>query len=219
MGRNDLWEGSMANGSDGWRRGSATLTPYIAELVCPDNADNSVPCPLSYVVDAGVYNFSPTSLTNYPADIIESDTDATPSTPRGWGIFRNYYNMPMASPQPTPQILSLSSVKSPARTAMLSESALTGRQWTTWNASSPWQSLTFSWPNYPSLLSPVVQPTGEQLDVLKNATVGTSTTSGGTEYLAPLPPIHPGIVIVTFCDGHTESLSDDTECKVYQAVP
>ncbi len=34
-----------------------------------------------------------------------------------------------------------------------------------------------------------------------------------------LPPIHPGIVIVTFCDGHVESLSEDGECRVYDWQP
>jgi prepilin-type processing-associated H-X9-DG protein len=39
-----------------------------------------------------------------------------------------------------------------------------------------------------------------------NATVGAANV---------LPPIHGGVVIVTFCDGHTESLSADAQCANY----
>jgi prepilin-type processing-associated H-X9-DG protein len=32
-----------------------------------------------------------------------------------------------------------------------------------------------------------------------------------------LPPIHAGIVNVAFCDGHVDSLSNDTDCSVYDS--
>ena len=44
----------------------------------------------------------------------------------------------------------------------------------------------------------------------------TPPTSGT---YCPLPHLHPGIVIMTFCDGHVESVSDDTLCSVYMATP
>jgi len=34
-----------------------------------------------------------------------------------------------------------------------------------------------------------------------------------------LQSLHPGGVIVTFCDGHTEFLSNDTDCGMYNAGP
>jgi len=36
-----------------------------------------------------------------------------------------------------------------------------------------------------------------------------------------LPQIHPDVVIVTFCDGHVESISNDAECSLYEwsAIP
>jgi prepilin-type processing-associated H-X9-DG protein len=35
----------------------------------------------------------------------------------------------------------------------------------------------------------------------------------------PLPSIHSQIVIVTFCDGHVESLANDIFCNINSASP
>ena len=83
--------------------------------------------------------------------------------------------------------ITMSNIKSPSRRPMLSELALpANRQWNDTGTSVTGDQLGFLWPND-----------------------GTGTVG------AAITPIHPGIVIVTFCDGHVESLSDDTACSVY----
>ena len=218
LGRMDLWEGAT-----GWRMGAnpptvVPPTPRINELVCPDDADSSVNCPLTYVVNGGVYNTPPApslSLPNsLPANIVGPDISLTPPSPGGWGIFRDYYTI-HTPPDPAPPIISLSSVRSTSRTVMLSEMVLpnneTARQWT--ETVSP-RRLWFTWPN--CLPLPLVTPpSAADLVTLQSTLIGVSSTASW----APLPSIHRGIVIVTFCDGHVESLADDAVCSAYLAVP
>ena len=215
LGRMDLWEGT--NGANGWRSGAPipAVQTYLNQLVCPDDPFPSATCPLTYVVNAGVYNNPPDlSTPNYPADIVLPS--GTPPTPRGWGIFRDYFN----AQTPEPAVISLSDVDAPSHTVMLSELSMmpnwVGRQW---NTALTRESLTFSWPNDPPLPLPVIQPTAGEFAVLSTTLVGVPNILGGNTYPPPLPSIHSGIVIVTFCDGHTESLSEDTLCNVYSAVP
>ena len=103
LGRMDLWEGTT-----GWRMGSGSpYRPRINELVCPDDAGSMVDCPLTYVVNGGVYNAPPNpSLPNsLPENIVNPNTSLTPPSPGGWGIFRDYYTIP-APPNPAPPVIS-----------------------------------------------------------------------------------------------------------------
>jgi len=51
--------------------------------------------------------------------------------------------------------------------------------------------------------------------------VGYPTTVNGVVIppIYPLPPIHSQIVIVTFCDGHVESLANDIFANINPANP
>jgi len=221
LGKSDLWEGqpdkvNPLNGVSGWRSGmNATPTPpatRIGQFVCPDDNDDSVMCALSYVGNLGLYNDSVNSTFQQNG---ETGIVAIP------GIFRNYSVS-------TAGMLSMSSVKSASQTVMLSEKRITltsekddfvpampipGRQWT----DTDFRKVGFSWPNFPPLPAPAPQP--DSTTVLKGATIGLSQTLATVKYWAPLPPIHTGIVLVTFCDGHTETISDDVEAQVYRAIP
>jgi prepilin-type N-terminal cleavage/methylation domain-containing protein len=150
LGRMDLWEGTTA--IPGWRSGSSTSKPRIAQLICPDDLP-TVQSALTYVV-------------NSP------------------GIFLDYSGA--LAP------ISLSNVKSPSRTVMLSEKIdlppATPKDYSTYSAS-----MGFTWPT------------------TAGTTIGAATV---------LPPIHRGIVIVTFCDGHVDSsLADNALCSDYSGVP
>jgi hypothetical protein len=227
LGRDDLW-----SDPSGWRYGyvaGTTATPRVPEFICPDDfadppaAPIPVSGPLTYVVNVGLYN-SPcnntfmqegfTSPIVIPTLFLDCSTGTTSS-------------------------VTLSSVKSPAQTVMLSEkqSVLTtaskdltppdlidARQW--WPVpsakaySTSLEQLGFTWPNYPPQPAPAPQPESPTT-LLQNATVGMFQTMppAVVKYWAPLPSIHKGVSIVTFCDGHTSALSEDTLCTSVRALP
>jgi prepilin-type N-terminal cleavage/methylation domain-containing protein len=222
LGRNDLWKDNEG-GMKGWRYGRDTSTadgdgisptPRIPSLVCPDDNDTTVECPLSYVVNLGLYNVNVNNTFNQNGDtgLVEIS-----------GLFRNH-----AAGVTCP---SLASVTSRAQTVMLGEKIITpvsaegdyvpstptpSRQWTDQILGR----LGFSWPNYPPQPLPAPQPTMPN-SVLSNMLAGTFYVDppGNVKYWSPLPSIHPGIVIVTFADGHTETVSSELECQVYRAIP
>jgi len=149
LGRMDLWEGTT--GTNGWRSGSSTVKPRIAQLVCPDDLP-TVTSALTYVVNTGTNNI---------------------------GIFLDYSGA--IAP------ISLSNVRSPSQTVMLSEKTYPARDYAIYATS-----MGFIWPT------------------TANTMVGATTV---------LPPIHSGIVIVTFCDGHVDALADNALCTDYLGVP
>jgi len=155
LGRMDLWEGTTA--IPGWRTGSSTLKPRIAQLVCPDDLP-AVTSALTYVVNT-------TSVTGTP-----------PVLP----VFGDYS-------AGTTNAISLSNVRSPSQTVMLSEKIDAARDYAIYTVS-----MGFVWPT------------------TANTTVGSP---------ALLPPIHRGIVVVMFCDGHVDSLADNALCSDYSGVP
>ena len=196
LGRMDLWEG-IPNSSytppyDGWRYGTPITEPVTTTMRV--HIDQLV-CPDD--ADASVV-YPLTYVLNlglYGTAPTPSDLGLTSP-----GVFRDYSGG-------TNNAISLPNVKSTSQTIMFSEKSSSaiplnpGRQWTDDPVNlglTPAQmqaQLGFSWPD-PSI------------PAFANITVSNS-----------LRPIHPGIVIVTFCDGHTESLSDDTLCSDYLAVP
>ena len=76
------------------------------------------------------------------------------------------------------------------------------------------------------MISELAEPTDRQWDVTDPPDVVLATQFGfpWPESLADannlpvtnmLPSIHPGIVIITFCDGRVESVADDALCSIY----
>ncbi|MBU4273288.1 MAG: DUF1559 domain-containing protein [Planctomycetes bacterium] len=179
LGRMDLWEGP-----NGWRMGwnlPNTPTPYIGLLVCPNDVQSTGDARLTYVINCGLYN----DPTTFPLITISNP---------GQGIFRNYANVP-----PDARI-SLSDIRSPSQTVMLSEK-LPARPWNT-QPMLP-TDVGFLWPD--------TNATG----IIQSTLIGFETTV----LPAPLPAIHPGVVIVTFCDGHVAEIVEDTPCNLYIGAP
>lgn len=86
--------------------------------------------------------------------------------------------------------ISLSDVKSPSRQPMISElAAPADRRWDEIDSAVTAVQFGFPWPE--------------------------NLAAAGVPVTDMLPPIHPGIVIITFCDGRVESVADDTLCSVY----
>ncbi|NLF08375.1 MAG: DUF1559 domain-containing protein [Pirellulaceae bacterium] len=193
LGRMDLWEGA-----NGWRQGGTTVgntppMPHIEQLVCPDEAQFPETPQLSYVVNCGLYKV--------PANVHPTDPAAM-SAP---GVFR----------AGSSQTFSLSDIKSPTQTIMLSEKHTPTKVWSTetptFCVDVIGSCVGFLWPDTtdPSNLS--VYPT-----VIGQAMV---STDGGPTLYPPLPAVHPGVVIVTFCDGHQKEISEDAPCHLYRATP
>ncbi|MCE5268758.1 MAG: DUF1559 domain-containing protein [Planctomycetaceae bacterium] len=224
MGRMDLWEGAA-----GWRTGNGQQV-VVKELVCPDDAaaaDRT--CPLTYVVNIGAYGGDNVTTVGSvpPSTDPQQDTVAVPlqpvagGSPGALGVFRDY------SIGAT-NALTLSDVKSQSQTVMLSErvfalSATTPRRWDERPPAVPAATLYsrfgFSWPNYQPLPPPVEQPRPADLPVLQNTFVGIPYVLGSVTYWPPLPTIHAGVVVVTFCDGHVDRVNEDAACSAYQALP
>jgi len=202
--RNDLWEGG--NGVAGWRTGASTLTPKIGQLICPNDTSGTGDTPLTYVVNAGYYDFA--------ARPTVQGTIGTITTP---GIFRDYSTDSLR----TTNSISLADVKTPSRTVMLSEKIYrqigtlpSVRNWhgkigvTSYAVNEFDDVFCFTWPD----------PSDANLtSVLLAAQSGTLYAP--LQPAAPATLCHAGVVIVTFCDGHTEALTDITRCNVYLAVP
>jgi prepilin-type processing-associated H-X9-DG protein len=228
IGRNDLWEGTT--GLTGWRTGSsATNVPAtqqtsgrINEFVCPDDYEAVAVQPLlTYVVNIGLYDAN-TSVNNPP----KTGCVGAIATK---GVFRDYFSYATGAVMPTEPMISLSDVKSPARTVMLSErvnfydnfvrqwnltgltSAATTTDTTSQGATgypNALQRFGFSWPD-PTVSA--LQMTAVNVPFMAQSTPGSSGP-------ILLPP-HPGVVIITFCDGHVDSVSDDALCSVYVGSP
>lgn len=206
MGRNDLWA------DNGWRTGSTGTVPVVQVpvVLCPDDTV-STPAQVTYVTNLGLYNNSTSAPPALSPGVVRPMAIE--------GIFRDYFSA--TSPSTT---ISLADVKSPATTILIAEKQNDTGLVRTWNAvfesggqtvtSNAWQSYGFTWPNgYTPPVDPA--PDAANFAVLQNMCVGVPNGS----YYPPLPPIHPGIVVMTFCDGHVESVSQDAECKSRLAVP
>lgn len=212
IGRVDLWEG-------GWRDGFQPASS-ISMFVCPCDAPSpDAPCPLSYVVNVGWLNTKVTpALVNWPLD-----------TPRVWsptnylyqkGVFRNFA---LQNQSGAVRQISMTDVRSASRRPMIAESpsaavpplyvGYPGRQWTDYDIVSgnnvvnivdgktgvtTATQMGFIWPNTISPVSIAIQPS------------------------PPFQFLHSGVVNVTFCDGHTETMTDDSDpsavCNAYDVT-
>jgi prepilin-type processing-associated H-X9-DG protein len=131
----------------------------VAQLICPSVSSVDPMGGLSYAVNLG-------------------DVSASNYTGR---LFRN-----RAASEPD---LSITSLKSPARTVMLSEKGSSAY----WTSTSPGD-LSFPWPSSGST----------------NAI--TNYTNSKTYTTPDLGRNHRGMINVTFFDGHTEKIPDSTAC-------
>ncbi len=199
LGRMDLWEGSSTTDPSGygWRRGSNAgdlVKTRLAQVVCPNGSpsstSNNYDTPLSYVVNVGL---------TVPADTLLTGASAA--------VFRYLYS---ATGNAASYSITLSSIKSSGRRPMISErNCILDSSGSNTTANRSWSDtsnvtavrLGFIWPG---------STTVGQYPLNGTAAVGSYTFSSGY-----LPAIHQGVVIVTFCDGHVESLADNTDCSTF----
>jgi len=237
--RRDLWEGSSSG--KGWRSvGNLTLdernkiSVKLTGLVCPSDDGIAADCPLTYVVNTGIYNTSSFCANPPPADDKTQDTPAAvapdngvATVTNGLGVFRDYSTTVLRA-----GAISLSNVKSKSNTIMLSEkyfvaSDVPSREWTEIGISGAIDAkgvcaarFGFTWPNY-APLSTVAAPSADELTVLQGVSLGSPYVANNKKYWPPLQTIHPGVILITFCDGRVESVSNDAICSetLFLAVP
>ncbi len=106
------------------------------------------------------------------------------------GMFRDFFNVA------SPDYVSTTDIKSTSQHPMIAEKSAEavspGREWTNTAGAVTAVRFGFIWPPPPDGDAMIVNPNA-------NASLG---------YLVP---IHNGLINVTFCDGHTEGLTDDPE--------
>jgi prepilin-type processing-associated H-X9-DG protein len=218
----------------------------VNQLVCPDYS-TTLKSALSYVVNVGnAYGLAlpanvVTALTaaNLPipspyANAFYNSTNPVTAL-SGPGVFRNNLPMSISGTIVQPRPISLSDIKSPSQRPMLSERTYRNpmnesdtpsdadRVWNVYATSTPSSTdftsqqigntnhpylspaeLGFSWPQWPPASANVPVPI---------------TTLFAPPPRMPQSSIHPGVSVVTFCDGHVEALPDATDCTVYDSSP
>ena len=209
LGRTDLWEDA------GWRGllkpAGAVPSPDVRvnQLVCPDS-DATETCALTYVVNTG---------------IADSNFEQANDT----GVFHNLVPTVLASSTTILRPISMTDIKSSSQRPMLSE-----RQYavgaTTTVADRVWNKVSASFA-VADLTAATMKLTPEQLGFPWQELSAGDPTLITVPFSPPsamlLPPlslprtIHRGIVIVTFCDGHTDSIADNAMCSEYdtKAIP
>ena len=182
------------------------LFPFLGRMDLWEGAPTATPPVLGWRGGAG---FTPyIGLLVCPNDVKSTGTPQLtyvvncglyidPSNPGNMvtlGVFRDYHLGSTGA-------ISLSDIGSPSQTVMLSEK-LPARRWDT----SPVlpTDVGFLWPD--------TSVTGTLIGL------GPPATSP-TPLPPPLPAIHPGVVIVTFCDGHVAEIVEDTQCNLYIGAP
>jgi prepilin-type N-terminal cleavage/methylation domain-containing protein/prepilin-type processing-associated H-X9-DG protein len=166
-----------------WRGGVGTSVK-VSQLICPSNPTANVEGGLSYVVNTGAYN--PLDPTDYSQR-----------------LFRNTASLERST--------SLDPVRALNRTVMLSEK-LTAGPWTYLPATTSLpgagtftglKMLAFEWP-YNDPTNPfniITNPSPRLIDSPTNNIRAPELSSN-----------HRGNIIVTFCDGHVESIPETTYC-------
>ena len=198
LGRMDLWEGSA--GVNGWRTGNpaTAVQVHLNEVVCPDDPNATGATTLSYAVNMGLNNSTNSGL-------FRNNYFGTPNS-------TDWINTTTNIITPT-NTITLSSVKSPSRTVMLVDTVQidpttgVGANWAWWAAqkTNPIALTVASGPPWPVNVGFFWPPLADT-----TTTIGAVDLYNGVQYQHVA---HAGLVVVTFCDGHTELLPDNTQCN------
>jgi prepilin-type processing-associated H-X9-DG protein len=238
LGRMDLWEGNPSAGSPGWRQPVVNMAiPQLKQIVCPDDTPASTGG-LSYVVNVGISAFNVGVPPYFPP--LDPLVAGSPPTPSEYGVFRDLLtNLTPSTGSPSaPRQVTLSSIKSPSTRPLLSECTYA---FDTASASSTvalrqWNLEVFYDPTTPPSVSVMNLTTAANAPGVSQSLSqrygfvwpdATTAAANNIAVMAPFLPaltlpqttIHPGIVIITFCDGHVESVADNALCSVYDCSP
>jgi prepilin-type N-terminal cleavage/methylation domain-containing protein len=171
----------------------------IEQLVCPSNRSAAVEGGLSYVANMGVYQLNTASTPDYSVRMFRDRT--RPSN--------NY-------PNPESDLTSVS-MKTSSRSIMLSErldvgpwNTVTSAPTANYGFNSMLDKIAFQWPTQYADNPNTNVPTTCTIGMVYAGDPGGNSTPPPNFKL--LSSNHPGVIIVTFCDGHTEVLANETKC-------
>jgi prepilin-type N-terminal cleavage/methylation domain-containing protein len=241
----DVWVGP--NGMNGWRNGNPYGTT-VSTYRCPDDFENipsDTNWPLTYVVNVGYRytvagNFYRWTLPANTADtelglfrniagtMSASLSNNTPSkaNPVSFSNVRSTSKRPMLSER----LSVVASARTPENdingneiggilTYVASGSLNPSRrQWTARDL--PTGGNLYPYNNVTATNVGFVLPesfiTGSNTTnfPISNNTAGSSNSG----FASILPPIHPGVTIVLFCDSHVDSVSDDVQCSTFDTA-
>ncbi len=200
LGREDLWQEWRT-----WRRNQPYPRPdptrpepgpKIPGLVCP-NDSRSQYTPLSYVVNCGLPDVYPSGVAGEP--------DKQPA----YGIFNDKWSVAGVS-------VRLSAIKDgAAQTLMLSEN-LDATEWFPIDVST-WTPMVPTEPSVGMVWWPWTRNWQPPPDVWING-LHDPNVSHSAMYHARPSSSHPGGVVATFCDGHSDFVTDDVEHRVFQQM-
>lgn len=168
----------------------------MPQYVCPSDSESQQDkAALSYVVNCGVRDVSP------------PDTAAN-------GVFHNRYR------SDSPVVSSSSIRDGSSQTIMLSENIQAGYWYADVNPANSYANeynvgINWVWINYSSKTNPVEQPSSA-CSLINNCRDVNQRPSDAL-YARPSSN-HPGLVIVTYCDGHQQSLSERISYVTYQQL-
>ncbi len=236
LGRMDLWEGIP-----GWRQPPPSMPPpQLNQLVCTDDSPASA-LGLSYVLNVGIYHATPTFppleqwLVSPPNAIAQENSvfrDLLPNVSTSTGALRPTTLSSIKSPSTRPMLsectYAFDQATMPADFTSNRDKYM--RQWANF--------VLYDTPTSPTSVTTTTLATkflGSTTSLLVSgrygfvwpdlATANANNITVNSPFLPPswlLTPypsenhtIHSGIVVVTFCDGHVESLSSDALCSAY----
>jgi prepilin-type N-terminal cleavage/methylation domain-containing protein len=192
-------------------------TANLPLMVCPST--DVLPAGLNYVVNCG--SSDTTALTDKNS-FIGSNGFQT-SDEQYAGVILDYYNVPAM-----PRMTSSNIKDGASQTLMLSENLQTGN-WMGGNQTTtpvignpnPWdKTVTYNlvgmfWSATPPSATGNASPLGINVDRAKTA----GSPTGPTDYTHARPSSnHPGVVVVTYCDGHQATLSEEIAYVVYEEL-
>ncbi len=200
LGRQDVWNNWLAAMATA---GGTALSPTVPQFICPSSDPQATS--LSYVGNCGssdkTFIAGPDSGQNLYGTVNEQFA----------GVILDYYNV-SAMPR-----ISASSIKDGAsQTLMFSESLQTGN----WMGGMPPAPLPTTWGSSPvsDFLIGMFWTASPSNPNLSGINSGNLTPAMGPGSGTLPSSNHPGVVVVTYCDGHQDNLSQDVVYGVYASL-
>ena len=211
-------EATWASWNMAAQNGSAPSTVNLPLMVCPST--DVLPAGLNYVVNCGSSDTTPAFIVNNSNLPYQSVNEVSA------GVILDYYNVPAM-----PRMTSSNIKDGASQTLMLSENLQTGN----WMGGNPaattgignpstnlWdKSVTLNlvgmfWTATPPIATATnTSPLGINVD--RANTFSAPKNAMDFSHARPCSN-HPGVVVVTYCDGHQATLADDIPYQVYQEL-
>jgi prepilin-type N-terminal cleavage/methylation domain-containing protein len=209
------------------QNGTAPSTINLPLMVCPST--DVVAAGLNYVVNCGSSDTSPAFIVNSGNVPVQSVNEVSA------GVILDYYNLPYnaagtGTTASMPRMTSANIKDGASQTLMLSENLQTGN-WMGGNQTTssvignpnPWdQTVAYNLVGMFWSANPTSNTAPLGINVGRTDTKSSLSTTFPpipTDFTHARPSSnHPGVVVVTYCDGHQATLSEEISYAVYQQL-